>query len=60
MSVMKQLWTKMGRFAEALDGIDDPVGVYISSLGKRVTKLERDVERLESQLQSRPGGGIQQ
>jgi hypothetical protein len=27
------------------------------SLGKRVDKLERDLERLERQLHSRPGGG---
>jgi hypothetical protein len=27
------------------------------SLGKRVDKLERDVEHLERQLPSRPGGG---
>ena len=56
MSALKRLWTKMARFAEALDGIDDPIGDYIFSLGKRVDKLERDVEHLERQLRSRAGG----
>jgi len=60
MSALKRLWTKIARFAEALEGIDDPTGHYMFSLGKRVDKLERDLERLERQLHSRPGGGIQQ
>lgn len=61
MGAMKRLWTKIARFAEALDGADDPVGDYILSLGKRVDKLERDLSQLESQLLSRAGGGgIQQ
>jgi len=57
MSVLKRLWTKIARFAEALEGMDDPTGDYMFSLGKRVDKLERDVEHLERQLPSRPGGG---
>ena len=57
MSVLKRLWTKIARFAEALEGMDDPTGDYMFSLGKRVDKLERDVEHLERQLHSRPGGG---
>jgi hypothetical protein len=41
--------------------MDDPTGDYILSLGKRVAKLERDVEHLETQLHSSAGGGgIQQ
>jgi hypothetical protein len=61
MSASKRLWTKVVRFAEALEGIDDPMGDYILSLGKRVEKLERDVERLKRQPHSRPeGSGIQQ
>ncbi len=60
MSALKRLWTKIARFAEALEGIDDPTGHYMFSLGKRVDKLERDLERLERQLRSGPGGGIQQ
>jgi hypothetical protein len=56
MSALKRLWTKIARFAEALDGIDDPTGDYIFSLGKRVDKLERDVEHLERQLHPRAGG----
>jgi hypothetical protein len=49
----------MTQFAEVAEGVDDPKGDYILSLGKRVDKLERDVEYLEGQLHSRPGGGIQ-
>ena len=61
MSGLKQLWTNIARFAEVLEGTDDPTGDYILSLGKRVDKLERDVEHLERQLHSRPGdSGIQQ
>ena len=61
MSALKPLWTRIARFAEALEGIHDPTGEYIFSLGKRVDKLEREVEHLERQLHSsRGGGGIQQ
>ena len=60
MSALKRLWTKIARFAEALDGVDDPTGYYMFSLAKRIDKLERDVEHLERQLRSRAGGGIQQ
>lgn len=61
MSTLKPLWTKIARFAESLEGFDDPTGEYIFSLGKRVDKLEREVEHLERQLHSsRGGGGIQQ
>ena len=52
MSGLKRLWTKIARFAEVLEGIDNPIGDYILSLGKRVDKLERDVEHLERQLQA--------
>jgi hypothetical protein len=55
--LLKRLWTKIARFAEALDGTDDPTGDYIFSLGKRVDKLERDVEHLERKLHSNAGGG---
>ena len=41
------------------EGMDDPTGNYIFSLGKRVDKLERDVEHLEGQPHSNAGGGIQ-
>ena len=60
MSMLKRLWTHIVRFAKALEGIDDPVGDYMFALGRRVEKLEREVEHLERQLHSRPGGGIQQ
>jgi phosphate uptake regulator len=56
MSEFKRLWTKLARFAEALEGLDDPTGDYILSLRKRVDKLERDVEHLERQLHSSAGG----
>lgn len=60
MSVFKRLWTRFVRFAEALEGIDDPTGEYIFAVGKRVDKLEREVAHLERQLHSsRSGGGIQ-
>ena len=60
MSVLRRLWTKMARFAEALEGIDDPTGHYMFSLGRRVEKLERVVEHLERRLHLRAsGGGIQ-
>jgi hypothetical protein len=56
---LKQLWANIVRFAEVLEGPDHPTGDYILSLGKRVDKLERDVEHLERQLHLRAGGGIQ-
>jgi hypothetical protein len=61
MSALKRLWTKTARFAEALEGMDDPTGDYILSLGKRIDQLERDLSQLESQLHSRAdGSGVQQ
>lgn len=60
MSELKRLWTKIARFAEALEGLDDPTGDSILSLRKRVDKLERDVEHLERQLHSSAGGELQQ
>jgi hypothetical protein len=57
MSELKRLWTKIARFAEALEGMGDPTSDYVFSLGTRVDKLERDVEHLERQLHSSPGGG---
>lgn len=59
MNGLKHLWTKITQFAEVLEGIDDPKGDYILSLGKRVDRLERHVENIEGQLHSRPGSGIQ-
>lgn len=61
MSMLKRPWTQIVRFAKALEGIDDPAGDYMFSLGKRVEQLERAVEHLEKQLHSCAGGsGIQQ
>ena len=57
MSALKRLWTNIARFAQSLEGIDDPFGDYIFSLGKRVDKLERDLAHLERQLHSRADGG---
>jgi hypothetical protein len=56
MSELKRLWTKIARFFEALEGMDDPIGDYMFSLGKRVKKLERDLDYLKRQLHSHPGG----
>lgn len=60
MSYLKRFWTKVARFAKALEGIDDPTGHYMVSLEKRIDKLERDIEHLEGQPGSRGGGGIRQ
>ena len=57
MSMLKRLWTQIVRFAKALEGIDDPAGDYMFSLGKRVEQLERAVQHLEKQLHSSAGGG---
>jgi hypothetical protein len=57
MSGLKRLWTRIARIAEVLEGMDDPTGDYMFSLGKRVDKLERDVEHLERQHHSNAGGG---
>jgi hypothetical protein len=56
MSGLKRLWIKIVGIFEALEGMDDPAGDYMVSLGKRVDKLERDLERLEGQLHS--GGDV--
>ncbi|MGE0422651.1 MAG: hypothetical protein AB7O88_10325 [Reyranellaceae bacterium] len=58
MSYLKRLWTKVARFAEALEGIDDPVGHYMFFLEKRIHRLESEVEYLQGQRGPRPGGGI--
>lgn len=58
--VLRQLWTRIADFAKALDGIDDPVGDYILSLGKRVDKLEHDLARFEGQRNSEAVAGIRQ
>jgi hypothetical protein len=57
MSALERLWARLARFAEALDGVDDPTGGYMFSLGKRVDKLERDLAHLERELHSHAGGG---
>ena len=57
MGALRQLWTKVARFAKALQGIDDPHGHYMLCLEERMDKLEHDVEHLEGQLGSRAGLG---
>jgi hypothetical protein len=52
MSGLKRLWTRIVGIFEALAGMDDPTDDYMLSLGKRVDKLERDLEHLEGQLHS--------
>jgi hypothetical protein len=45
--MLKRLWTQIVRFVKALEGIDDPAGDYMFSLGKRVVEIERVVAHLE-------------
>jgi len=47
---------KVARFFEALEGMDDPMGEYLFSLGRRVDKLEHDMDILQKQMPSRAGG----
>jgi hypothetical protein len=54
MNILRRLWIRIARFAEALEGMDDPMGDYMFSVGKRVDKLERDLAHLEQQLHSHP------
>lgn len=58
MNYLNRIWTRVARFAEALEGVDDPTGHYMFLLKKRIDKLERDLERLEGQLGSHAGDGI--
>jgi hypothetical protein len=55
--VLDRLLTKIARFGEVQEGMVDPTGEYMFSLGKRVARLERDVQHIERQLRARPGGG---
>jgi len=55
MSRLKRFWTKIVGIVEALEGMDDPSGDYMSSLEKRVDRLERDLKNSEGQLHSRFG-----
>jgi hypothetical protein len=50
MDALKQFWIKAARFIEAMEDASAPMDSYVLALGKRVEKLERDVERLEGQL----------
>ena len=54
MGALKRLWTKIARFVEAMEGLDNPTSHYISVLAKRVDKLEEDVENHEARLRSGP------
>lgn len=54
MTMLKQLWTNTARFVRALEGMDDPIGHYLSSLEKRVRKLEHDFDRFEKERHRRP------
>jgi hypothetical protein len=55
MSMLKRLWTGIVRYIQVLEGMDDPFGEYIFSLGKRVDELERDLSQLKSRLHPRGG-----
>lgn len=50
MNTLKRLWARIARFIQALEGMDDPVGDYMFSLGKRVEELERELDHLKGQL----------
>jgi len=50
MGSLKQFWIKTARFIEAMEDAGAPLDNYVLALGKRVEKLERDVERLAEQL----------
>ena len=58
MSEAKRLWTRIAGVVEALEGLDDPLGDYALSLGKRVEKLERELDQLKQQRHARPDGAI--
>jgi hypothetical protein len=49
MNTVKKFWSYVLQFLRAMEGMDDPVGEYMSSLGSRIDNLERDVARLEQQ-----------
>jgi hypothetical protein len=51
-----RFWTKIVGIVEALEGMDDAKGDYMSSLEKRVERLERDLKDSEGQAHSRGGG----
>jgi len=46
-------------FVKAMEGMNDPIGEYMFSLGRRVDKLERDLARLEDQPHPRSTGELQ-
>lgn len=56
MNGLKRFWTKIVGIVDALEGVDNPKGDYVLSLGKRVDKLERDLEHLDGQLHSPSSG----
>ncbi len=58
MSGLKQFWTKIIGIVEALEGMDDPTGDYMSSLEKRVDRLERDLKSSEGQSRSRSSSSL--
>ena len=58
MSLLNRLWASAARYVKVLEGMDDPVGEHMVSLGQRVDKLERAVDHLERQLPSRAAGSV--
>ena len=59
MSRLNRLWTSIMGFVKAMEGMNDPIGEYMFSLGRRVDKLERDLARLEDQPHPRSTGELQ-
>jgi hypothetical protein len=53
--MLKALWTNVVRFIQSMEGMDDPFGDYVFSIGKRIDKLEADVDRLQRQMTGHKG-----
>jgi hypothetical protein len=47
-AMLQRLLARWPLWEEALEGIDDPQGEYLLNLGKRVRRLEAEVERLRA------------
>lgn len=47
MDPIRRAWGKIERFLEALHGMDDPGGEYLSFLSRRIDKLELELAELK-------------
>ncbi len=50
--MLKQWFEKCKAWAEAVEGLDDPHGVYLAWLEERIRRLEEDVKDLRARLPS--------